>query len=72
MCSVMNSGPGLKPCNVSAPSSSAVPALPGIPKATVGSNAPVSSLVAVIAATTPSGLPLPKVSGFLEVCMASV
>ena len=59
------------PTIIKAPNSKAIPALPGMPKASVGSNAPPSlELFAASGAITPSIHPLPNISGCFDVCLA--
>ena len=54
-----------------APRRTAIPALPGMPKTSVGSNAPPSlELFAASTPMTPRMSPLPKFSLFLQVCTA--
>ena len=63
----MNSGPDWMPWMVSAPSITAVTASPGMPKAMmVTSEPPTLALFDDSEAMMPSGVPLPKRSGWRE------
>ena len=54
------------------PSNMAVVGEPGIPNVSMGNMEPVlAALLAASGAATPSGLPLPNVSGFLDVALAT-
>ena len=71
-CSVNSSGPGCRPQIISPPSSTAAVAEPGMPRASMGSRAEVpAAWAAVSGASTPSGVPLPKLSGSRENFLAS-
>ena len=70
-CSLSICGPGAIPMLMNAISSSAMLSPPGMPKASVGRRPPPSLAPTVASgAITPSTLPVPKVSGCFEVCMA--
>src|ERR1700754_1027116 len=63
LCSTNSSGPGLRPHTIKPPSRIAAVPDPGIPSASIGSNAEVpDACAAVSGANTPSMRPLPKLS----------
>ena len=67
----MNSGPDWMPWIVSAPSITAVTASPGMPKAMiVTSEPPTLALLEDSEAMMPSGVPVPKRSGWREIFFA--
>src|SRR6185295_7072138 len=67
LCSTNSSGPGLRPHTINPPSRIAAVPEPGMPSASIGSNAAVpDACAAVSGANTPSIRPLPKLSGSLE------
>ena len=66
------SGPGRKPWAKNAPIKIAAVALPGMPNVSVGiKSAPATALLAASEAATPSRLPLPNSSGFLDARFAA-
>ena len=70
-CVVSSSFPGFKPSSSSPTSRMACGALPGMPKATVGSSAPPSlASLEASGASTPSGAPRPKLARLGEVAWA--
>ena len=71
-CSLNKAGPGLTPWIIKPVKITAVVALPGIPKASVGTIAPpVAALFAASAPATPSIEPFPNSSGLLDHRFAS-
>ena len=71
-CSLNKSGPGLTPWIIKPVKITAVVALPGIPKANVGTIAPpVAALFAASAPAIPSIDPFPNSSGFFDQRLAS-
>ena len=69
---VMNSGPGWMPWITSAPSSSAVTGLPGMPSDSTGMMLPATAaLFADSGPATPSTAPLPKRSGWADIRFSS-
>ena len=65
-------GPGSSPHITIPPSRMAVVGEPGMPRVSMGSMEPVeAALLAHSGATTPSTLPLPKLSGSLAICLAT-
>ena len=71
-CSLNKSGPGLTPWIINPVRITAVVALPGIPRAKVGTIAPpVAALFAASAPAIPSIEPFPNSSGFFENLLAS-
>ena len=64
-------GPGRRPSMMSAPISTAVPTLPGMPMVTVGISAPPrSALLAASGASTPRRSPWPNCDWSFALCMA--
>lgn len=62
-----SNGPGTIPCTMKAPRRTAVAPSPGIPKVRRGIIAPpTEALFEVSEATTPSGIPVPNFSGYLD------
>ncbi len=69
--STMSLGPGSTPIMIKAVMRIAMEELPGIPKARVEARAPPSTAsLDDSGAITPSTIPVPNFSGFLEVCLA--
>ena len=67
-CSLMSCGPGTMPWIISAPSSSAITASPGMPRLMVGMKSPCTEeWVAASGQTTPSIMPVPNFSGVFEI-----
>ena len=70
---VMTSGPGWMPWMIMAPTISAITALDGMPKVSMGMNEVcAAALLAASGAATPSTAPLPNSPGFLEIFFSSV
>ena len=68
-----SSGPGCKPCTISAPRRTAPITLPGIPSEINGIKAPPTvALLAASEAMIPSSLPFPNLSGFLDALLAAI
>ena len=66
-CLVMISGPGVMPCTIMAPIMSAISALGGMPRLSIGmKHAWAAALFADSGAATPSIAPLPNRSGVFE------
>ena len=66
-CWVMSCGPGTMPWIISAPSSSAMTASPGIPRLMVGMKSPCTEeCVAASGQATPSIMPVPNFSGVFD------
>ena len=71
-CSTKSSGPGCRPQIKRPPSSTAAVGEPGMPRASIGSNALVpAAWAAVSGAITPSISPVPNLAPFFENFLAS-
>ena len=67
-CSLISCGPGTMPWMISAPSSSAITASPGMPRLMVGMKSPCTEeCVEASGQATPSIAPWPKRSGVREI-----
>ena len=70
---VMTSGPGWMPWMIMAPTISAMTALDGIPRVSIGMNEVwAAALLAASGAATPSTAPLPNLLGSFEIFFSSV
>src|SRR5436190_7812280 len=70
---VMTSGPGWMPWMIMAPTISAITALDGMPRVSIGMNEVcAAALLAASGAATPSTAPLPKIWGVLWIFFSSV
>ena len=66
-CLVKSSNPGFRPWIIIPPINMAATPPPGIPRVSVGMRAPAThALFEASGAMTPSGTPVPKLSGFFE------
>ena len=71
--SLNSNGPGWRPWIIKPPSSIAVAMSPGMPRVSRGTIAPpTEALFAVSVATTPSMIPVPNFSGYLEWLLAEL
>ena len=71
-CSTNSNGPGCRPQISNPPSSTAAVGDPGMPSASMGSSALVpAACAAVSGATTPSSWPLPNLSPFFDILLAT-